>query len=120
MNILRRTAGASLAVCITLAQAAQAAPASRRWPAIVAAAKGQTVYWNAWGGDERTNAFIAWAGGEVKRRYGITIEQVKLTDTAEAVTRVFTHAMRRGLPTLLVTHDAADAQAAAGPVLTLD
>ena len=33
---------------------------------------------------------------------------------------VFTHAMRRGLPTLLVTHDAADAQAAAGRVLTLE
>ena len=33
---------------------------------------------------------------------------------------VFTHAMRRGLPALLVTHDAADAQAAAGRVLTLE
>ncbi len=33
---------------------------------------------------------------------------------------VFGHARRRGLPTLLVTHDAADAQAAAGPVLTLE
>ena len=85
LNILRLTAAASVAGCITLAQAA---PESRSWPTIVAAAKGQTVYWNAWGGDDRTNAFIAWAGGEVKRRYGITIEQVKLTDTAEAVARV--------------------------------
>ena len=33
---------------------------------------------------------------------------------------VFSHAARRGLPTLLVTHDAADAQAAAGRVLTLE
>ena len=33
---------------------------------------------------------------------------------------VFSHAMRRGLPTLLVTHDGADAQAAAGRVLTLE
>ncbi len=33
---------------------------------------------------------------------------------------VFSHATRRGLPTLLVTHDAADAQAAAGRVLTLE
>ena len=67
---------------------AQASPESRAWPEIVAQAKGQTVYWNAWGGDERTNAFIAWVGGEVKRRYGIGIVQVKLTDTSEAVTRV--------------------------------
>jgi len=85
LNVLRLTAAASLAACVTLAQAA---PESRSWPTIVAAAKGQTVYWNAWGGDDRTNAFIAWAGGEVKRRYGITIEQVKLNDTAEAVARV--------------------------------
>ena len=35
-----------------------------------------------------TNAFIAWAGDEVKRRCGVTIRQVKLKDTAEAVTRV--------------------------------
>ena len=65
-----------------------AEPENRPWPDLLARAKGQTVYWNAWGGDERTNAFIAWAGGEVKRRYGITIQQVKLKDTAEAVTRV--------------------------------
>ncbi|MEO8928497.1 MAG: ABC transporter substrate-binding protein, partial [Caldimonas sp.] len=85
MRVLRRTAAALLAVGVTLAQAATE---SRPWPTIVAAARGQTVYWNAWGGDDRTNAFIAWAGGEVKRRYGITVQQVKLSDTAEAVTRV--------------------------------
>ncbi len=58
------------------------------WDDTVAAAKGQTVYWNAWGGDERTNDFIAWASGQLEAEYGITIQQVKLTDTAEAVTRV--------------------------------
>lgn len=58
------------------------------WNATIAAAKGQTVYWNAWGGDERTNAFIAWVGSEVKRQFGVDVHQVKLSDTAEAVTRV--------------------------------
>ena len=71
-----------------VAGAAHAAAETRPWAAIVAAAKGQTVYWNAWAGDERTNAFIAWAGGEAKKRYGVTVVQVKLKDTAEAVTRV--------------------------------
>ncbi len=33
---------------------------------------------------------------------------------------VFEHAAQRGLPMLLVTHDAADAQAAGGPVIELD
>src|SRR5690606_15741926 len=58
------------------------------WDATVTAAKGQTVYWNAWAGDERTNAFIAWVGSEVKKQFDVDVRQVKLSDTAEAVTRV--------------------------------
>jgi putative thiamine transport system substrate-binding protein len=58
------------------------------WPDVVAAARGQTVYWNAWAGDEKINAYIAWVGDEVSRRYGITVQHVKLGDTAEAVARV--------------------------------
>jgi putative thiamine transport system substrate-binding protein len=60
----------------------------RPWSEIVATARGQTVYWNAWAGDQRTNAYIAWVGEQVQKRYGITVQQVKLQDTAEAVTRV--------------------------------
>jgi putative thiamine transport system substrate-binding protein len=79
-----------VALCTTLALPiiALAAPETRPWLSIVAQAKGQSVYWNTWGGDERTNAFIAWAGDEVQRRYGIALRQVKLRDTAEAVARV--------------------------------
>lgn len=58
------------------------------WDAVVAAADGQTVYWNAWGGSTTTNEFIAWVGGRVLAEYGVTLEHVKLTDTADAVTRV--------------------------------
>lgn len=66
-----------------------AAPAlADSWDDTVAAARGQTVYWNAWGGDERTNDFIAWASAELEAQYGVTINHVKLSDTAEAVTRV--------------------------------
>ena len=59
-----------------------------QWNDIVSKARGQVVDFNAWGGDEKINAFIDWVGGEVKRRYGITLRHVKLRDTAEAVTRV--------------------------------
>jgi putative thiamine transport system substrate-binding protein len=58
------------------------------WPAVTAAAEGQTVYWNAWGGSTTTNNFIAWVGSRVAEDYGVTLEHVKLTDTADAVTRV--------------------------------
>ncbi len=53
-----------------------------------AEAEGQTVYWNAWGGSTTTNDFIAWVGERVTADYGVTLEHVKLTDTADAVTRV--------------------------------
>jgi hypothetical protein len=65
-----------------------ATPAAADWQATLDAARGQTVYWHAWGGDQRTNDFIAWVGQEAERRHGVTVEQVKLSDTAEAVARV--------------------------------
>jgi putative thiamine transport system substrate-binding protein len=61
---------------------------ARSWDEILDTARGQTVYWNAWGGDERNNAFIQWVADEVRTRHGVTIEHVKLSDTAEAVSRV--------------------------------
>ncbi len=65
-------------------QVAQAEP----WVGTVAKARGQTVFWNAWAGDERINAYIAWAGKQVKNRYGVAVKHVKLSDTSEAVSRV--------------------------------
>ena len=58
------------------------------WDAVLAEAAGQTVYWNAWGGSTTTNDFIAWVADRVLDDYGVTLEHVKLTDTADAVTRV--------------------------------
>jgi putative thiamine transport system substrate-binding protein len=58
------------------------------WPTVLSAAKGQTVYFNAWAGDEKTNAFIQWVNREVSTRFDIKVQHVKLKDTAEAVTRV--------------------------------
>ena len=65
-----------------------ATPALADWAQTLEAAKGQTVYFNAWGGDARTNAFIAWVSTQTEAQYGVKVEQVKLSDTAEAVTRV--------------------------------
>jgi len=62
--------------------------AAQSWDEVVAKARGQTVHFNAWAGDENTNAFIAWVGEEVRKRHGVRVNHVKLKDTAEAVTRV--------------------------------
>lgn len=58
------------------------------WQDIVAKAKGQTVYWNAWGGGDTTNAYIAWVGERVAAAYGVELVHVKLGDTVEAVRKV--------------------------------
>ena len=55
---------------------------------ITAVAAGKTVYFNAWGGDDKINAYIAWAGATLKSRHDITLKHVKLTDTAAAVARI--------------------------------
>ena len=51
-------------------------------------AKGSEIYFNAWGGDDKINAYIRWAGDEVKALYDIDVTHVKLTDTAAAVSRI--------------------------------
>ncbi|UCH75317.1 MAG: ABC transporter substrate-binding protein [Rhodospirillales bacterium] len=58
------------------------------WADVTAKARGQEVFWNAWGGDERINAYIAWVGQRVQAEYGVTLRHVKLSDTAEAVRKV--------------------------------
>ena len=78
----------TLLAAFGLALSSASALAADTWGATLARARGQTVYWSAWGGDERTNAFITWVGEQAQARYGVTVKQVKLSDTAEAVTRV--------------------------------
>lgn len=58
------------------------------WEQVLTEARGETVYFNAWGGSANINAYIQWAGDTVKARYGVTVVQVKLDDTARAVTSV--------------------------------
>ncbi len=68
--------------------AVAADPDPKGWDEILADAKGETVYWNAWGGSENINAYIEWAGEELKQRYGVELVHVKLDDTANAVAKV--------------------------------
>lgn len=58
------------------------------WSAIETGARGQTVYFNAWGGSEQINAYLQWAGVQVQQRFGVRMEHVKVTDTADVVKRV--------------------------------
>ena len=75
---------ASLPLVGGIAGKAQAA----QWDSILAEAKGQTVYWHAWGGDPKINDFITWIGDKALADHGVTLEHVKLASTADAVSRV--------------------------------
>ena len=87
--MIGRTRKIIMAAMLALGLAGEASAADAgNWGAVVAEAKGQTVYFNAWGGSENINAYIRWAGGEVKSRYGVDVVHVKLDDTAKAVATV--------------------------------
>ncbi len=79
---------ARLLVISTVATSPLHADEPASWEGVLAEAEGQTVYFNAWGGDETINDYIAWVGGQVEERYGVTLQHVKLADTGEAVARV--------------------------------
>jgi len=83
----RRTALALLASLPAYAGLSRKALAAE-WDSILAEAKGQTVYWHAWGGDPKINDFITWIGEKASERYGVTLDHVKLASTADAVARV--------------------------------
>ena len=61
---------------------------SATWQETLNQAKGQTVYFNAWGGADNINDYIQWAADRIKDDYNVTLKHVKLTDTADAVNRV--------------------------------
>lgn len=63
-------------------------PEPADWPAVLAAARDQTVYFNAWAGEARINDYIAWAGREVEARHGVKVVHVKIADTATVVARL--------------------------------
>ena len=71
-----------------LAFTVQADQSDKAWNEILNKAKGQTVYFNAWGGSDQINAYIDWAADEVNKRYGVRLQHVKVSDTADVVSRV--------------------------------
>lgn len=84
----RRAFGKTALSTLVLAALGPRIARAAGWEAVLAEARGQTVYWHAWGGDPRINDFIARIGVEALARHGVTLEHVKLASTADAVARV--------------------------------
>ena len=85
--MIRAILGIASLLAMTFSAAAQG-PDAANWDAVLSEAKGETVYFNAWGGAENINAYLDWTGEELARRYGVKLVHVKLDDTANAVAKV--------------------------------
>lgn len=68
----------------TSAQALEVA----NWSALQRQARGETVYFNAWGGEPRINSYLNWVAAQLDQRFDISLQHVKIADTAEAVSRI--------------------------------
>ncbi|MFM4702650.1 ABC transporter substrate-binding protein [Aeromonas bivalvium] len=79
----------ALAVTLLLLWGGQAlAENPSPWQEIQAEARGETVYFNAWGGSPEINRYLAWAAGELARDHGVTLVQVKVDDIAQSVSQL--------------------------------
>jgi len=58
------------------------------WATVVAEARDEPLFFYAWGGDQLTNDYLAWVGQRVAAEYGIRMTHVRLSDTADAVSRI--------------------------------
>jgi putative thiamine transport system substrate-binding protein len=87
-TFITATACTALAMSMLSFNAVAENPDPKNWDSVLENAKGETVYWNAWGGSQNINAYIEWAGAELKSRFGVSLVHVKLEDTATAVAKV--------------------------------
>lgn len=81
--------GCFLASLVTSHVALAEDPTTMPYGDVEAAARGGTVNFYLWGGDERINAYVSgYLGDRLKTGHDITLHRVGLADTAEAVNQV--------------------------------
>ncbi|MGN5051346.1 ABC transporter substrate-binding protein [Aeromonas veronii] len=85
---LKQRLNALLCALPLLASGPLLATADDNWQQTLEEAKGQTVYFNAWGGSPEINAYLVWAGQELARDYQVKLVQVKVDDIAQSVSQL--------------------------------
>ncbi len=82
----------ALAGCAAAAPAGSttaAAPDPADWPAVLAAARGQTLDWYMYTGDEGVNGVVqGYLAPRLADEFGVTLNVVSVADTADAVNKV--------------------------------
>lgn len=92
-------------ICLWGALSASVFAQAVNWQDIEKESAGQTVWFNAWGGDASANDYMKWVAQQVKQRYGITLNIVKVADATDVVKRIQSEAAagrtRKGVVDLL-------------------
>lgn len=84
---------ASGAMVLTACSAGSGASAegslnAANWPSVLSHAKGQRLNWYMYGGDDTLNSFVTGYVADRLRKDGITLNEVKITDTSDAINKI--------------------------------
>lgn len=78
----------ALAATLTATLATGTAQAETSWTDTLEQARGQTVYFHAWGGSEVINDYVRWAADRVEDNYGVTLEHVKVAEIGTVISQI--------------------------------
>lgn len=67
---------------------AETEPRTGNWQSVLDDARGQTVRWYMYGGDDALNQFVSGVLTDRLAAYDVSVEQVRITDTVDAVNKV--------------------------------
>ncbi|MGV3651896.1 MAG: ABC transporter substrate-binding protein [Devosia sp.] len=87
-TMMKRVLAAARLLMLSLAVALCGSANAMAWDEILAKARGQTVYFHAWGGSPETNSYIDWASEQLFHRFGVRLEHVRIADTDDSVARI--------------------------------
>lgn len=78
----------ALAACGSGSSSDEPSAESSDWSGVLADAKGETVNWYMFGGDDKLNGFVRDEVAPRLAKLGVTLKQVRIADTADAVNKV--------------------------------
>ena len=86
--IMNRVLATAWLLMLSFACALSGTGQALAWDGTLAKARGQTVYFHAWGGGPEINAYIGWAAEQLFNRFGVKLEHVRIADAADSVARI--------------------------------
>ena len=89
--IMKKTAILLLSIicfCFTTSLVFSTQAPITQWDELKEKAKGQEVYFNAWGGAESINDYILEVAKQAQKEFGIKVVHVKVTDISNVISRI--------------------------------